>query len=283
MTVIVRLLAGLLVFCLVPLDLAAQADKSGDQPQEKLQARESAEAVLKLASRYAFYADAARQNRFELQARPLLTYSNPIRGDVFGNVFVWTSHGRPEVVGAIFDFRSEDKFDSELHALARGNIVGDRDGREFWNPVSPGIGFQPISDGPQPAGSTAGRLRQMRDLARSFTVEREHPEQKSGTMRMLSQPIYRYDSAEAEIVDGAMFVFVEGTDPEAYLLLEATGGEQPGWQFAFARMNIVEFRGLYRGMKVWHVDPVSWDTVFDRQEPYAIVRESPQRGLVRSR
>jgi len=28
---------------------------------------------------------------------------------------------------------------------------------------------------------------------------------------------------------------------------------------------------------------VSWDEVFDRQEPYAIIREQPRRGLVRSR
>jgi hypothetical protein len=27
---------------------------------------------------------------------------------------------------------------------------------------------------------------------------------------------------------------------------------------------------------------VSWDAVFDRQEPYAIVRENPRRGLVRT-
>jgi hypothetical protein len=48
-------------------------------------------------------------------------------------------------------------------------------------------------------------------------------------------------------------------------------------------MNIVEFRGKFLGKEVWHVDAVDWDTVFDRQEPYAIVRESPQRGLVRTR
>ena len=48
-------------------------------------------------------------------------------------------------------------------------------------------------------------------------------------------------------------------------------------------MNIVEFTGWRQGEQVWHVDPVDWDTMFDKQEPYAIVRENPRRGLKRSR
>jgi hypothetical protein len=32
-------------------------------------------------------------------------------------------------------------------------------------------------------------------------------------------------------------VFVEGTDPEAYLLIEARLGDDPHWEFAFARMT----------------------------------------------
>ena len=123
-------------------------------------------------------------------------------------------------------------------------------------------------------------------MSRDFTVERDHPEQGKGEMRLLAQPIYRYQlsgSPDSPTLDGAIFVFVEGTDPEAYLLLEATGTERPVWQFAFARMNIVAFRGLYKGDPVWNVEPVGWDTVFDRHEPYAIIRENPQRGLVRSK
>ena len=75
---------------------------------------------------------------------------------------------------------------------------------------------------------------------------------------------------------------VDGTtDPEAYLLLEAFGGEKPTWHFAFARMNIVEFRAEYKGEIVWQVKAVDWATVYDQHEPYAIVREKPRRGLVR--
>ncbi len=254
-----------------------------EQKDDPAATRESAQRVLDLARQYEFFADSDRRTKFELQPKPLLAYSNPVRGDVHGNVFVWTRNGRPEVVGAIFDFRSENKLDSEMHTLATAGVVGRREGREFWNPAKPGVRFQAVPHAQPPAATAATRFRQMRELVNDFTVEREHPEQGKGAMRLLPQPIYRYSSSKAEIVDGAMFVFVEGTDPEAYLLLEARAGGKPEWQFAFARMNIVPFTGLYRGETVWNVGDVSWDEVFDKQEPYAIIREVPRRGLVRSR
>jgi len=245
--------------------------------------QESARRVLELARQYEFFADRERTAKFELQPKPVLTYSNPVRGDVHGSVFVWTRDARPEVVGAFFDFRSENKLDSELHTLATAGIVGWRDGREFWNPMKAGAKFEPVPQAPAPAATPAARLRQMRELASDFTVEREHPEQGKGFMRLLPQPVYRYSSRETRIIDGALFVFVEGTDPEAYLLIEARGGDDPHWESAFARMNIVKFTGAYKGEVVWVAEEVSWDEVFDRQEPYAIIREQPRRGLVRSR
>jgi hypothetical protein len=244
---------------------------------------ESPRKVLDLAGRYEFLAGDGPRSKCELRPEPLLTYTNPIRGDVYGDVFVWTRDGRPAVIGAIFDFRSEDKLDTELHALAPGGLVGLRDGEEFWNPAAPGVELAPVPDAPAPSPTAAGRARQMNELARRFAVERDHPEQGKGAMRLLTRPLYRYSSPAAGVADGALFVFAEGTDPEAYLLLEATSDGEPAWRFAFARMNIVAFDGSYRGKAVWHADPVSWDAVFDGQGPYAIVRERPLRGLRRSR
>jgi hypothetical protein len=257
-----------------------------DEPQaheEAVVARESTRRVLELARQYRFFSDRDRRIEFELQPKPLLTYSNPIRGDVRGSVFVWTRDSRPQVVGAFFDFRSETKLDSELHALATAGIAGWRDGKEFWNPTKSGVKFQSVPGSQAPAATPVARLRQMRELAGEFTVEREHPEQGKGPMRLLPQPIYRYASPGANVVDGTMFVFVEGTDPEAHLLIEAREGDDAHWEYAFARMNIVKFTGAYKGDVVWEVGEVSWDDVFDRQEPYAIIRENPRRGLVRSR
>ncbi|MAG94065.1 MAG: hypothetical protein CMJ48_09980 [Planctomycetaceae bacterium] len=52
-------------------------------------------------------------------------------------------------------------------------------------------------------------------------------------LRRLSQPIYRYESDNANLLDGAMFAFVQGTDPEVFLLLEARSkGNNHQWEFA---------------------------------------------------
>src|SRR5262249_24920319 len=154
---------------------------------------------------------------------------------------------------------------------------------EFWNPTKAGAKFESVPKAAAPAATPAARLRQMRELAGDFNREREQPEQGKGVMRLLPPPIYPHGSPEMRGTGGGLFVFVEGTDPEAYLLIEARGGDDPHWEFAFARMNIVKFTGAYKGQAVWEVEAVSWDEVFDRQEPYAIIREQPRRGLVRSR
>ncbi len=268
------------------IGLAIGGDPATDgagSADDKLRVQESTRRVLELARKYEFYADGQQRTKLELQSQPVLTYSNPVQGEVYGNVYVWTDHGRPEVVGAIFDFRSEDRMDSEFHFLASAGTVGHRDGRQFLNPGRAGVEFRPVPEAPVPAAAAAGRLRQMRELAREFTVERDHPQQKREFMRMLTQPIYRYSSTTADVVDGAMFVFVEGTDPEAFLLFEATGAEKPIWRYAFARMNLVEFWGRHRNELVWHVDPVDWNAVFEKHAPYALVRERPRRGFDRSR
>lgn len=262
-----------------------EADRS-NSAEETARNRESGQRLLELAGKFEFFADADRKSKLELQSKPVLTYSNPVQGEVYGHVFVWTDSGRPEVVGAIFDYRSANRFDSEFHLLSNRGTVGYRDGRPFLAPKEPGVEFLAVAGAPVPAASSAARLRQMRDMARDFTVERDHPDQKKEFMRLLPQPIYRYSSSKADVLDGALFVYVEGTDPEAYLLLEATGeatgAEKPVWRFAFARMNLVEFWGRHQGEVVWHVDPTNWDAVFERQQPYAIVREKPSRGLSRS-
>lgn len=259
---------------------AGRGDES--EPASEGSANEaSAARIAELADKYEFFTDAAKSTKLARQPKPVLKYTNAIRGDVFGNVFVWTHLGRPEVIGAIFDFRSEDKFDSELHTLSRPTIVAARDEQTFWKPSKAGVTFAVLPGAQPPATTAAARLKQMRDFANDFAVERDHPEQGKESLRILTQPIYRYSSPEQDVVDGAIFVFVEGTDPETFLLLEATGGENPKWRFALARMNIVDFSASYQGKKVWSVKPIDWDTVFDGQEPYAIIRENPRRGLVR--
>src|SRR5206468_1146035 len=58
-------------------------------------------------------------------------------------------------------------------------------------------------------------------------------------LRLLTRPLYRHASNDPNVSDGALFVFVQGTDPEAALLIEARLDErgQLAWQYALARMT----------------------------------------------
>ncbi|MEZ6129492.1 MAG: hypothetical protein R3C59_12485 [Planctomycetaceae bacterium] len=73
----------------------------------------------------------------------------------------------------------------------------------------------------------------------------------------MAQPVFRYSPTDPELVDGAVFAFVEGTDPEAVLLLEARRSDgDPGWMFGFARMNIHPLQATHNKTAVWAVDEV---------------------------
>jgi hypothetical protein len=52
-------------------------------------------------------------------------------------------------------------------------------------------------------------------------------------MRLLSQPVYRSPAAAAD--DTALFLYVQGTDPEAVLTLQATAGGK--WRYALTRQT----------------------------------------------
>lgn len=74
---------------------------------------------------------------------------------------------------------------------------------------------------------------------------------------MLPRPLYRYELTDDQVksgptIDGAVFAFVMGTDPESLLLLEAVReADGSKWRYAFARRTSGELDGRHRGKVVW--------------------------------
>lgn len=206
-----------------------------------------------------------------LHPEPVLRWSNPIVGEIYGDVFLWTSKGRPEVVSSLHKWYSPHTHSAiEFVSLATGRVLVERGGRQVWAPSRPGIAMQPIPGASVPARQPAGRLRQMRDLARDFTGREELYEEKEREMRRLAQPLYRYSGTEPPIIDGGLFAFVQGTDPEALLLIEAREAEGgPRWEYGLTRLNHVAMRISHRGRPVWDAPLLPWAVVQDRQQPYS--------------
>jgi hypothetical protein len=67
-------------------------------------------------------------------------------------------------------------------------------------------------------------------------------------LRPLVKPLYRFEGN----TDGALFALVQGTDPEALVLLEARN-ELDGahWEYAVARFTDLEIHIRYRGQEVF--------------------------------
>jgi len=88
---------------------------------------------------------------------------------------------------------------------------------------------------------------------------------------MLGHPIFRYDSRDPDVLDGAIFAFVEGTDPELLIAIEATKTENSfEWQYAVGRMNSIRFEVRRNDQLVWKGDKLAppWPNVRRPEKSY---------------
>ena len=215
-----------------------------------------------------------------LHDQPLLRWSNPTAGSVYGEVFLWTVDGRPAVIASIYRWYHPYKDSTvELVSVSEAGAQCKEDETSQWRTKTPGLQFADLEATSPPAASARARLGQMRALAREFTAELT--DKRSGEavvreLRLLDQPAYRYESPASKVTDGGLFAFVEGTDPEAWLLLEAVDGDGgPRWRFALARMNIDALR-IRRGdaiVREWEGLRNAWS---DRTTPYVMFNFKPE-------
>lgn len=201
---------------------------------------------------------------------PILRWSNPAAGEVHGHVFLWTLQDRPVLVGSLFKWFSPHTHSShEFHSLWELPLDVAYEGKQLWKTREGGIKFMPLEDAPRPAATAAQRLLQMRGFAREFAATKRERNDSQQQLRLLPQPIHRYATGDDGIVDGGMFVFVQGTDPEVFVLLEArSDGDSVRWYFAAARMNSVGFQLRYKDREVWRAEIMPWRDISEHSKPY---------------
>ncbi|MDZ4685967.1 MAG: hypothetical protein SH850_12940 [Planctomycetaceae bacterium] len=194
----------------------------------------------------------------KLRPEPVLQWSNPVRGgETNGLVFVWTHQGRVEVVGTVFSHLATDDpqqrfIAHSFHSLSLQPLAAERRESKAWSIQVPGLKPEPIPGAPMPAKSAALRLAQMRDLAREFSAATTSLENVEQELRLLPQPLYRFESESAEAIDGALFTFVTGTDPELMLLLEARPTRDgPAWHFGAGRFTDLALKLRYKEDVLW--------------------------------
>lgn len=266
-----------LALCVGTLAFAAEGKEAPQGAADSLEKQRSAEALklcLQGAREYRLYLDDGRKTPAELNPEPVLRWSNPSVGSIHGLVFIWTDGGRPAAIASIYKwFEPHDHMAFEVHSLVERPMFGDFGGRPVWNSSRPGVEFKPVSGAPAPAKNAPSRLAQMRAISKEFTVDKTDREGARQEMRLLTQPIYRYQSSQAKIADGSIFAFVQGTDPEVLLLLESREANgRAVWHYALARMDSVLFQAKHQGKEVWKAEILPWSAVFDNRSPYNILK-----------
>ena len=136
--------------------------------------------------------------------------------------------------------------------------------------------FRESAGAPAPAETAAERLRQMKALAGKFSATYTNP---SGTqpldLRLLVQPVFRFEAgADPRGPDGAVFVFANGTNPMAVLLLETRQvGESRKWHYAFARTASGAVAARYDEKEVFSVK--SYDFRTDPTQTFLLLPRQP--------
>jgi hypothetical protein len=261
-----RVLALLLLPVLIGQDPTTKPDDTAKIRRDRL---------LKLyqgeAAGYVIHRDSSQKEKVELRREPVYSWTNPIRGgEQDGDVFVWTCRGRAEVIGTFFSYplTGPRNLHHELLSLATTTLDVTRPGEaNTWNPQAPGVELSKIAGAPVPARSASLRLSQIRELTRAFSASSDDHEKKHWELRLLPQPLYRYESTDPEVLDGAVFAFVTsaGTDPEIILVIEArkpagTASEPAAWHYALGRFSDLKLSVRHDGHEVYKAEPIPPNT-----------------------
>lgn len=193
---------------------------------------------------------------FQLVPEPLITFENPVSQVWDGLMFVWTDRGRPVAAMKCYYHSLNKRWGRTFVSLAteRIELAGGDGKKKVWTPQQAGLSFAPLPNGDKPAADARRRLTQMRDIARRFTmIDRWGlKEPTDWQLRLLPTPLYRYESPEEGVVDGAMFGYVVNS-PEALVLVEARKTEEGlAWHYAACRFTRFEVTVSLDGKQLAH-------------------------------
>jgi hypothetical protein len=230
------------------------------QAAERPKLDEKLDTMRGVATSYRFVLDGDRSGSLRLGVDPSFRMGKQSADDVLdGAIFFWSNEvGRPEAALQVFQVKDKSAagghWVQEFISLSPGTFASDRAGKTSWAPREAGVEFKPVPGAPKPADTPAQRSRQMRALAQEFRVSDNFKDKGWSELRLLTTPVARYGKAGSTVLDGALFAFALGTDPEAFLFLETregAGGLE--WQYAFAPMGCFEMKASHQGKAVWTV------------------------------
>jgi hypothetical protein len=178
----------------------------------------------------------------KMAEEPVLRYADNTRQNNEATLWIWTSGGRPAAIAAIELYPKHVKGPQwlyEIASLSTERIAAERGDELAWRAKEPGLKLQTLVGADPPADKPVRRLAQMKALLRRFSAHEKTPSEGRIELRALTSPLHRYSDQTSDVIDGGLFAFASGTNPEAFLVFEATAadGEPPLWRYALVQMT----------------------------------------------
>lgn len=92
----------------------------------------------------------------------------------------------------------------------------------------------------------------MKRLAERFKVRETTHQRETLVIRLVPDPIHRYADQKVGLVDGCLFIFAHGHNPEALLVIECVEeGEATRWEFGMAPMTTLKLSATVSKEELW--------------------------------
>ncbi len=232
------------------------------------------------AAAYHLVKEANRAAPLKFREEPVFRLGKQPADDVEdGAIFFWLAeNGRPAASLQIFLVKNatapNGMWAHEFNSLSTDSLIGTRRGLPSWSPSRPGLEYHRLDDAPKPAATAAIRARQMRAIMQDFHATDYFKDKTWSVLRLLPTPVARYGEAGSAVIDGALFVFAIGTDPEVCVFLEVRQGNAgPEWLYAMGPMTCFSVKGMYKNKEVWDLPRRRPDG--NPKAPYYITVEKP--------
>jgi len=185
--------------------------------------------------------------------RPLYSYADSARRIAEGAIWAWGPTGRPLAMAKCWKNANETRTCAfTLTSDARVVALGPQS--KLWKPAQTQVEPAQLKDAPAPARQDTARLRQLKEQARRFSAhEFWEPDNSRFELRLLVQPIYRYQDEQRQIQDAAVFIMAFDNNPQILMSLEILGSAagEARWQYLLARVSSAELHVSIDDKEVW--------------------------------
>jgi hypothetical protein len=240
---------------------------TADEPDPA--ARDAHRAKMRQVAESIQIADAESAKSVPLAPEPLLLYTDATRATVESGLWIFGGVGRPTAIMATEFYPDHARGPMWLYEIASvsDRRISARRGTGLdWSARTPGLSLRELPDAGVPAERPARRLSQMKQLLRRFTARESAVIEGQLELRPLTNALHRYEDPDPGLIDGAIFAFANGTNPEVFVVLEAhviEGGPNV-WKYSLVQMTGGAVSVSLDGTKVWDCEPADPPAARDR-------------------